>query len=182
MSGSGKSEGPRVLAEGKYLRFLDADGWEFAQRKNISGIVGMLAYTDDGHVVLVEQYRPPIGTTVIEIPAGLVGDEPGRDGEEMIDAAGRELLEETGYQAGQIEPIVEEATISAGTTGETMTLYRCTQLRKVGTGGGDDSEDIRVHEVARAEAYDWLEQMRSCGHKIDIKVYLALWLDGRGGQ
>jgi ADP-ribose pyrophosphatase len=182
MSATGKSQGPRVLAEGNYLRFLDADGWEFAQRKNITGIVGMLAYTDAGRVVLIEQYRPPIGTTVVEIPAGLVGDEPGRDGEAMIDAAGRELLEETGYQAGRIEPVVEEATISAGTTGETMTLYRCTQLRKVGRGGGDDSEDIRVHEVDPAEADDWLEQMRNRGHKIDIKVYLALWLDGRDGQ
>ena len=179
MSSKARTDSPRVLAEGKYLQFLDANGWEYAQRKNISGIVGMMAYTNDGKVVLIEQYRPPIGSTVIEIPAGLVGDEPDRGAEAMVDAAGRELLEETGYRAGLIEQVVADATISAGTTAETMTLYRCTELEKVADGGGDDSEDIRVHLVDLDSAETWLETMRKQGHKIDIKVYLAIWLAGR---
>ncbi|MFW5839387.1 MAG: NUDIX hydrolase [Planctomycetota bacterium] len=176
MSSKSGTDSPRLLAEGKFLRFLDADGWEYTQRKNISGIVGMMAYTDDGKVVLIEQYRPPTGSTVIEIPAGLVGDEPDRRSEAMAEAAGRELLEETGYRAGRIEEVVAEATVSAGTTGETMTLYRCTELEKIDHGGGDDSEDIRVHLVELDSAETWLETMRRQGHKIDVKVYLAIWL------
>ena len=163
----------RVLCDGRFLRLIDDGGWEYAQRKNISGIVGMLAYTDDGKVIFVEQHRPPVGGRVIEIPAGLVGDVDA--GEDMLDAARRELIEETGYEPGFMEPVVAEATISAGTTAETMTLYRCTQLRRVGDGGGDDAEDIKVHEVPLAEAASWLSERSRQGLQIDIKVYLALY-------
>ena len=55
--------------------------------------------TDDERLVLVEQYRIPVHCRVLDLPAGLVGDDPGAAGEAMIDAARRELFEETGYEA-----------------------------------------------------------------------------------
>ena len=56
------------------------------------------AVTDDERLSLVEQYRIPMQCRVLDLPAGLVGDDPGTAGEAMIDAARRELFEETGYE------------------------------------------------------------------------------------
>ena len=98
----------RVLAEGKYLRLVAESGWEWVERLNASGAAVIAALTDDRRLVLVEQYRIPLHARVLDLPAGLVGDEPGAAGEAMIDAARRELFEETGYEgaAGACAPSV----------------------------------------------------------------------------
>ena len=90
---------PVVLANGKHLRFMRKGTWEYADRLGVSGIVGIIAVTGDGKLLLVEQYRPPVNANVIELPAGLAGDEPGRADESLLAAARRELQEETGYLA-----------------------------------------------------------------------------------
>ena len=93
-----------ILAEGKYLRLLkNSRGWEFAERISEGGAVVIVPLSDDNKVILIEQYRPPIGCTVIEFPAGLVGDSAEFQGELLEVAAERELLEETGYAAAQME-------------------------------------------------------------------------------
>ena len=89
----------QILCDAKYLRLLRSDGWEFVQRKNFSGIVGIIALTNDGKLILVEQYRPPVGENVIEIPAGLAGDSATSRNEDLWFAASRELEEEIGYRA-----------------------------------------------------------------------------------
>src|ERR1017187_9697315 len=90
----------RILAEGRHLRFVERNGWEFVERKNVTGIAILVALTDWGGVLLVEQHREPVGARVLELPAGLAGDE----GEESAEsAANRELVEETGYRAGVLE-------------------------------------------------------------------------------
>ena len=88
----------RVLAEGKYLRLVAQSGWEWVERVNASGAAVIAAVTEDERLVLVEQYRIPMQCRVLDLPAGLVGDDPGAAGEAMIDAARRELFEETGYE------------------------------------------------------------------------------------
>ena len=65
--------GRRVLLHGKYLRFLEMDGWEYVERTNADCAVMILALTEEGNLRLVEQYRPAVGRRVIELPAGLVG-------------------------------------------------------------------------------------------------------------
>ena len=92
---------PETLAEGRFLRLVRRGKWEYATRKGVSGIVGIVAVTDDGRLVLVEQDRPPVGKRVIELPAGLAGDVSGQEDEELASAARRELLEETGYAADE---------------------------------------------------------------------------------
>lgn len=171
---SPSQEQARTLAEGKYLRLAQRGRWEYAQRINITGIVAMLAYTPRGELLLVEQFRPPLERRVIEIPAGLVGDLPDNRQEPMLDAAKRELLEETGWQGSRWELLGEDITVSAGTTSETIYLYRATDLERINDGGGDDSEDITVHRVALAQLHDWLEaQKRSRDVLVDVKVYLG---------
>src|SRR5688572_21917414 len=119
-----------ILCDAKYLCLVRADGWEFVQRKHVSGIVGIIALTDDGKLILVEQYRPPVGKNVIEIPAGLAGDSASSAREELAAAAARELEEETGYHAGRMT-LLASGTASAGLCDEIITLFRAEDLKKI---------------------------------------------------
>lgn len=170
---------PQIIYAGKYLRFVKQDGWEFVQRCNISGIIAILAVTDDRKIILVEQYRVPVAAPVIEIPAGLVGDRPGSEKEDVIEAAKRELEEETGYRAKDMTLLTSGAA-SAGLGNEIIALYRATGLTRVGDGGGDEHENITVHEVHLFDAEQWLQQQARAGKIIDLKVYAALYFALRG--
>jgi ADP-ribose pyrophosphatase len=168
----------RILAETPYLRFIDRDGWAFVERPNATGVVMIVALTDDRRLILVEQPRPPLGTTVIELPAGLVGDEPGMADEPLAQAARRELLEETGYEAAVVEPLGAFAT-SPGMTPELVSLFRARGLRRVAAGGGVAGERIRVHEIPLDEAPAWLQTRAAGGTPISIKVFAGLYWAAR---
>lgn len=163
----------KTLGEGKFVRLVVADGWEYAERKNVTGIVTIAAEVA-GRIVLVEQYRPPLRANVIELPAGLAGDVPGSADEGLELAARRELDEETGYRAAKWERLFE-GPLSAGMTTEVVTFYRATGLTKVGAGGGEGSEQITVHEVPLAEADEWLAAQSGAGKLVDPKVYAGLY-------
>ena len=176
MSGADK---PVVIADGKHIQLVRRGNWEYVHRKGVTGIVGILAVTDSGKMILVEQYRPPLGKKVIEIPAGLAGDTADAPTEELAEAAKRELLEETGYEASKMELLCEGAA-SAGITDEVITLFRATGLKKSGKGGGDESESIQMHEVAVGEVPAWIESMKRQRREVDLKVYVALCFAPRG--
>ena len=169
---------PEVLAEGRHLRLVRRDAWEYAERRAAIAVVVIVAITDDGRLVLVEQYRKPVERTVIELPAGLVGDRPGDADEDLWSAARRELWEETGYEAQALEYLAEGPS-SAGLTSEVVTFLRAVGLQKVGAGGGDEDEAITVHEVALGEAGSCLNAMAQRGCLIDPKVYAGLYLIGQ---
>ena len=162
-----------VVWEGNYIRAVVRGKWEFAERKNITGIVGMVPVTDDGRLVLVEQFRPAVNGRVVELPAGLVGDVAGDEDEPLAAAAQRELIEETGYRAGRLDRIFHGAA-SAGISAEQITFFLARSLEKVGPGGGDDSEDITIHEVPLGDVIDWLDRKAAQGVVIDVKIYSAL--------
>ena len=168
---------PETVAEGKFIRLVRQGKWEYATRKGVSGIVGIVAVTDDRKLVLVEQDRPPVGKRVIELPAGLAGDAAGHEAEELADAARRELLEETGYEAREMKQVAQGAA-SAGMTNEIITLFLATGLTRTGDGKGDGSEDITVHEVPVDEMFDWLEARVRDGKLVDLKVYSGLYFAG----
>ena len=166
-----------VLATGRFLRLVCRDGWEYVERINGNPPVGIVAVTPQGSILLVEQFRRPLGRTCIELPAGLVGDLTGQENEAVKVAAARELEEETGYRPASVE-LLTEGPSSAGLTSETIRLVRATDLMKVSAGGGDESEDIIVHEVPLAEVAAWLDERRQAGVPIDAKVYAGLWFAG----
>ena len=60
---------------GRFLAMKSRNGWEYCERVNVSGVVVVIALTHDNQAILVEQFRPPVQSMVIEWPAGLVGDE-----------------------------------------------------------------------------------------------------------
>lgn len=169
-----------VLGEGKYFTFLRKGQWEYIQPKNFTGVVLIVPITDDGKIVLVEQYRVPMGAKVIEIPAGLIGDQAHLAGEDHVRGALRELHEETGYEAERMELLTCGAQ-SAGSNAVMLSVFKATGLRKTGPGGGDHTEDIVVHEVPLSEVRSWLERRRAAGNVIDLKVYAGLYLAGVSG-
>lgn len=162
---------PEVMWAGKYLRALRSGRWEYASRTRDIRAVVILAEVD-GKIILIHQPRAAIGKRCLELPAGLVGDEDGAATVE--DTAIKELKEETGYTATHIERLGDFFS-SPGMVAESFTLVRATGLMKIGDGGGTDSEDIKVHLVARADIPVFVETMRSDGVGIDVKI--ALFLD-----
>lgn len=163
---------------GRYLGIAEREGWEFASRTNASAVAVLVAVTDAQEIVLVEQYRLPVRSSVIELPAGLVGDQGDPD-ECIVSAARRELLEETGFEAQRLTPLLE-CPSSAGMSDEIITFFLAEGLRRTGPGGGDASEDIVVHVVPLAETASWMGERRRQGAMLDPKVYTALhWLDRR---
>ncbi len=164
----------RVLGEGKFLRLCAEDRWEFVERMNSNAVVAILAITDDRKIVLVDQARHSLGKRVIELPAGLVGDEVHFRGESLETAARRELLEETGYEAARLDLIASGPT-SAGLCAEFVSIFNASGLVRRGPGGGDAHENIVVHEVPLAELRAWLKA-REGEYAIDLKIFSALHL------
>lgn len=163
---------------GRYLNLVERDGWEFASRSNASGVVALVAETDQREIVLVEQFRKPVGQYVIELPAGLVGDHTDPD-EPILQAAKRELQEETGFVAAQLS-LLMECPSSAGMSDEIVTFVLARGLRRAGPGGGDDSEDIQVHTIPLEGADHWLREQQAAGKLLDDRIYAALyWLSER---
>ncbi len=154
----------QTIAEGKHIRFVRRGSWEYVTRKQVSGIVGIVAVTEDGKLLLIEQARPALGKNVIELPAGLAGDAEGHA--QGVLAAG--------YEAGEMEQVTE-GTASAGITDEIISIFYARNLRKVGNGEGDGSEQITLHEVPLPKVVTWLNEQQRAGKLVDLKVYVGLY-------
>ncbi|UXI67478.1 NUDIX hydrolase [Tahibacter amnicola] len=164
-----------VLFNGRWLKLCCRGQWEFAERTNPGGAVLVIAVTPEDKVLFVEQWRAAIDARAIEMPAGLIGDDPGSHDEPAIEAARRELLEETGYSCGHIDYYITGPT-SAGMSNETITFVRAWNLVREHAGGGVEGEDIVIHEVPRAAAARWLCRKAAEGYSIDPKVFAGLYL------
>jgi ADP-ribose pyrophosphatase len=171
----------RVLATGRYLTLMDDSGWEYVTRAGITGVVVIVAVTDDEKLLLVEQYRPAVHRRVVELPAGLVGDTKGHAGESLQVAAARELAEETGFAAGELEPLAE-GPIAVGISDEMISFFRARGLTRVGPGGGDATEQITVHQVPLARLRAFLATCAAEGLAVDPKIYAGLFLIEAGGR
>ena len=111
-----------VLFQGRFIRVKKQGRWEYVERCKTTGAVAILAVTAAEEIILVEQYRIPMGKRVIEIPAGLSGDIEGEENEAMAEAAKRELLEETGYQAERMR-FLTQGPSSAGLSTEISLFF-----------------------------------------------------------
>jgi len=157
--------------QGKFITVKRQGRWEYVARARGIRAAVIVAVDDDGHLLLVEQYRVPLGRRCLELPAGLIGD--GGDDEAEETAAARELEEETGYRAARIESLGEFFS-SPGMVSESFTLVRAHGLTRVSEGGGVEGEDIIVHRVKLADVPAYVADCRARGMAIDVKLLLAL--------
>ena len=162
----------QVHWQGRFIVAKTRGRWEYVSRnRNIKAAV--ILAIEDGHVLLVEQFRVPLGRPCIELPAGLIGDEAGAENEDPAAAAARELEEETGYRAERIESLGEFFS-SPGMVSESFTLVRASRLMRVSDGGGVEGEDIIVHRVKLTDVPAYVAECRGRGMAIDVKLLLAL--------
>jgi ADP-ribose pyrophosphatase len=160
----------QTMWAGKYISALKRGRWEYVSRTGSTNAVVVLA-EHDGKVILIEQYRVPVGARCLELPAGLVGDE---DAHATVEGtAVKELEEETGFTAGRIERLGQFHS-SPGMVAESFTLVRAHGVRKIGEGGGTEHEDITVHLVAREDIPAFIQSRRDAGSAIDVKLLLFL--------
>ncbi|MBN8727514.1 MAG: NUDIX hydrolase [Xanthomonadales bacterium] len=166
---------PETLCNGRWLRLKRRGRWEYAERTNPGGAVMIIAVTPDDRILFVEQPRPAVERRTIEMPAGLVGDSAARADEGILETANRELVEETGYRAGSLRLLIDGPP-SAGMSSEVMGFVLARELVRVGSGGGDATESITVHEIPRGEALGWLLERHRTGHSVDPKVFAGLYM------
>ncbi len=143
-----------VLPDGK------TELYDFVGHNGAAAAVGVL---EDGRLLMVRQYRNALDRFTLEIPAGgLNPDEP------TIDAAARELEEETGYRCGKIEKLITIRTTVAFCN-EKIDIFLATDLRKT-TQHLDEDEFVDVH----AYALETLEGMIYRGDIEDAKTIAAI--------
>ncbi|HRO63050.1 NUDIX hydrolase [Thermomonas sp.] len=164
----------QTLFEGRWLRLVRIGTWESCERTHGQGMaVIVIAVTPADEVLFVEQYRVPLGARTIEMPAGLVGDDRAEDS--LVEAARRELIEETGWSPGRVDVLLTGPT-SAGMSNERIAFVRARDLVRVGAGGGVDDENIVVHAIPRAQVPQWLMQKQAEGYELDLKLWAGLWM------
>lgn len=162
-----------VMWQGRFITARRKGRWEYVSRARGIRAAVILAVDAEDHVILVDQYRVPLGRRCIELPAGLIGDDDGHEGEDATIAAARELEEETGYHAARLE-VIGEFWSSPGMVSESFTLLRAHGLTRVGPGGGVAGEDITVHRVPLAGIAPAIADWRQQGYAIDVRLLTLL--------
>ena len=134
------------------------------------GSVVLIPVTDEGTIILVRQYRPPLGRWAWELPAGSL-----KPGEDVEQAARRECHEEIGLVPGRLDKLGAFYP-TPGYCDEEMNFFRATDLRQARDGDDaaqpDEDEDIET----RAFSVDELRSMIRSGDIIDLKTVGGLSL------
>ena len=168
------TEAVETMWEGRFITAKREGTWEYVSRSRgiQAGVILAIEEAPDGpHILLVEQYRVPLKARCLELPAGLIGDD--HEDEAPADAAARELEEETGYHAAQMEDLGRFYS-SPGMVSESFTLFKATGLTKTSEGGGTEGEDIIVHRVLLGEVANYIQAKRREGMALDVKLLLLL--------
>ena len=172
--------GKRTLYEGRYLRIVEKDitssggesrPWEAVERTNVrgSGAVVIVARTKDGELVFEKNWRAPIESWVVQFPAGLTDVE----GESEEEAARRELLEETGYAARELIPLML-SPLSAAMTGTRAMHFYAPDVEFVGKPAVKDIEEIEVVKVPVDKADEFMLHLPE-DVELDLRVPGILW-------
>lgn len=160
-----------TLYKGRFLNMVREGSWEYCERVNNTGAVMVFACTPENKVLLVEEFRPPIGRRCLCFPAGLSGDE---GPESDAAAARRELLEETGYEAEEVQFLFRGPS-SPGLTSESLSFFLARGLKRVAAGGGVEGENISVREAPLDDIDAWLAAQAEQGIALDPRIYTGLY-------
>lgn len=168
----------QVLYDGTKVRLeihhLEDDNGNRTQKEVCAhpGAVMILPFLPDGSVLLIRNRRQAVGQTLVELPAGTL-----EKGEAPINCAGRELIEETGYIAGRIEPLASFFT-SPGILSEKMHAFAAYDLERTET-ALEVGEEIEVMPVPFAKAVEMIRD----GQIVDGKsIAMLLFYERFGGR
>ena len=168
-----KHEGDQLLESDRFrvVRLLEKCRDGVTRSKDIiehPGSVAIVPFVDDDHVCLINVFRPAVGRTLIEIPAGTLDRV-----ESLPDAAARELREETGYQAAVLENL-GELWMSPGILHEKMYLF-------VAKGLQSGSQSLEPNECIEPQVVRWSDAIVMCHDGLieDAKTIAAIFLADR---
>ncbi|MFC1909010.1 NUDIX hydrolase [Chloroflexota bacterium] len=170
-----------VLIEGNHLRFVRKNAvtnagkkvvWETIERVNVHGrgVVVIAALTEEKELILERNWRAPLESYILQLPAGLtdVADESEEE------AARRELLEETGYQADELIPIVS-VPVSPDITATRATHFFAPKVHFIGGENTDIGEEIEVIKVPIKKLDNFLlNPPRNTA--LDLRVPGMIWI------
>lgn len=182
-----KVTGKNTMWEGRFIKtsvitYEDKKGeerqWEAVERTNCDGIVIIIPITEERDVILIRQFRAVHDKYVVELPAGLI-----ESGEEILAAARRELIEETGYSSDTMEPLTK-GVMSTGIDTDEWHVILARGVKKASTmvrnsHPPDESEDIEVVTFPLDTVYEQMEGLRGEGNEIDLRIYGLLELAKR---
>ncbi len=131
--------------------------------------VMIIPITEEGEVVLVKQFRPVIDDYIYEFPAGIIDP-----GENMEEAAKRELFEETGLTATSYEVFLKPSYTSVGMTDETTAIVKMTVCGEISTDNIEENEEIEVIKVKFNDCKDFAKN-----NNVSIKGGIILTLIDR---
>ena len=134
---------------------------EWIKHPGASAVIPLLP---DGNIILVKQFRYPIGKVTLEIPAGKLD----KENEDPLDCAERELSEETGFKAGKMRKLTTIAT-TVGFSNEIIHIYAAEDL-KPGKQHPDEDEFIKYFKVPLKKAVEMVES----GEIFDSKSVVAI--------
>ncbi|WP_368244010.1 NUDIX domain-containing protein [Clostridium tertium] len=162
----------KLIHKGNFMDFVNIDvklpNGKNANRDVIKhpGACAVIAFLDSENIILVEQFRLPLNKTLLEIPAGKLNKK-----EDPMDCAKRELQEETGYVAKEIEYLGSIAT-APGFCDEIIHLYKAWNL-SLGEKNEDEDEFTSVKVL---NINDLKEMIKKCeiidGKTISVLSYL----------
>ena len=172
----------KTLWKGKFIKtalisYRDDKGiireWEAVGRVSDNGVVVVIPVTENNELVLIRQFRPVLDGYVVELPAGLIDD-----GEDVISAGKRELIEETGHTSDNFT-LFTEGVIS---TGINMEKWRVLLAQNVVEANEetirehppDENEDIEIIKVPSDNIHEVLEKYSGNGDDVDLRIY-GLW-------
>ncbi|MCX7914452.1 MAG: NUDIX hydrolase [Thermodesulfovibrionales bacterium] len=169
----------KICWQGSFLRtiiltytdpFGKSRNWEAVERVNCSGVVAVIPFTHKKELLLVRQFRPAVNNFVIEFPAGLNDRE-----EDPIEAAKRELIEETGFFSDELI-LIARGPISSGMSSEMMDVFMAKNAYKAPHKLLEKyrTEQIELLEIIKSPLkgiHQTLERLLQDGDLVDLKVY-----------
>ena len=180
----------QLLYAGSHLHLYDecygvGKHWEYVRRAKATSGVTIIAISNESKILIVEQYRRPLAKVVLELPAGLVGDEATR--ESIENAAKRELKEETQVDCATFS-LLSSGPLLPGITDE-INAFCLAEVESfphevehtfrldVRIGHTDPGESIdAIYAVPLTEIVSWLESERAKKKEIDLRIYAGLYL------
>ncbi len=176
-----KIEKKRIIYEGRIFTLAQEEWVDETGRTYIRdvikhpGAVGIIAFTRDGKVVLVKQFRAAVGDYLWEIPAGLLD----KGGESPLSCAQRELKEETGYTASRWEKLVTFYT-TPGSSDEEFHLYGAWGLIEGDPQTEEDENIAKVSKFSLEEALRMIKKGEIKDGKTLIAIFFAYLLKENG--